>query len=526
MKLNKNKLNLDNTVVEDEMGINIESLAYNTETANKKSMTVNEVKLYKLISNLNSVVVKGEIDISIESIAYNTKKVNKNTMFVALKGSKFDGHNFIHEAIKNGAICLVVEEDVEIIDGVTIIKVKNTRKALAKISANYFNNPSKMLNLIGITGTNGKTTTTYLLKSILEGVGKSTGIIGTIGSLISNRLLETKNTTPESYELQRVFREMLTSKVEDCIIEVSSHSLEMNRVDECDFNICLFTNLTPEHLDYHKSIKNYFKAKTKLFYMSKNFNIINMDDKYGRILFDEIKKLNVDIITYGTNSDYDIYADNIVQYETGISFDLHTPKASKKIDFNIPGIFSVYNSLAAASIAYAMDIELEMIKKGLEGINGVRGRFEVIPSNKDFTVIIDYAHEAAGFEKILNTVNKFAKGRIITVFGAGGERDKGKRPKIGSIAGKYSDLCILTTDNCRSEDPNKIIDEIICGVNSVKGNYIVILDRKEAIKHAIRNAKINDIILLLGKGHENYQIIGDEILPFDEKKIVQNIFKK
>ncbi|WIV11245.1 UDP-N-acetylmuramoyl-L-alanyl-D-glutamate--2,6-diaminopimelate ligase [Proteiniborus sp. MB09-C3] len=483
------------------------------------------MKLSKITFDLDMEVVNGHTDVDITGVAYDSRKVEKGNAFIAIKGFKFDGHDFINEAIKKGAGVIIVQRDVALNSEITLIRVKDSRQALAKISSEFYNNPSNKFNLIGVTGTNGKTSTTYIIDSIFRVSGKKTGIIGTMGSKVNGRNIETKNTTPESLELQQLFDEMLKYNVENCIMEVSSHSLELNRVAYSNFDVGIFTNITVDHLDYHKTFENYYNAKKKLFYMTSKYNIINIDDEYGRRLIDELSKVNTPLLTYGIESKGDIYATDLQLKATGVSFKLHTPKGSADINMNIPGVFTVYNSLAAASCAFAYGISIEHIKEGLEQVKGVKGRFEVIPTNKDFTVIVDFAHTADALDKVLSVIEEFAEGRKIIVFGAGGDRDKSKRAPMGEVAGKHCDLCIVTSDNPRTEEPKKIIDDIIEGIKNVKGNYIAIVDRKEAIEYAIKNSRPKDIILLAGKGHETYTIIGEEVLTFDESKIVKEALK-
>lgn len=484
------------------------------------------MKLNELIFDLEAEKIIGQTDIDITGIAYDSRKIDKGNVFIAIEGFKADGHKFIDEAIKRGAKAIIVQKNViDSSEEATLIKVKDTRQALAKISSEFYDNPSNKFNLIGVTGTNGKTSITYIVESIFRACGKKTGIIGTIGSRIDGEHIETKNTTPESLELQQVFAHMLDSKIDSCVMEVSSHSLELSRVAYCNFHVGIFTNITKDHLDYHKTFENYYNAKKKLFHMTRKCNIINIDDEYGKKLVEELSELETPLLTYGIECKADIWATDINFKATGVSFKLHTPKESIDVNMNIPGIFTVYNGLAAASCAYVYGVDLKTIKEGLEQIKGVKGRFEVIPTDKDFTVIIDFAHTADALEKVLCVIDQFAEGRKIVVFGAGGDRDISRRAPMGEVAGRHCDLCIVTSDNPRTEEPKKIIDDIIKGVEKVNGNYIAIVDRKEAIEYAIKNSRPKDIILLAGKGHETYTIIGDKVLPFDESKIVKEALK-
>lgn len=478
------------------------------------------MKLTDLIKGLEVEKYSGDLNIEISKIVYDSRKAVNGCVFVAIEGYKTDGHNYINQAISNGAKAVILQKDIDISENVAKILVKDTRYALAKISSNYYKNPSRKLELIGITGTNGKTTTTYLIKSILEKAGKSVGVIGTIGNVINGKVVKAKNTTPESLDLQEFFNSMVEENIESCVMEVSSHSLELKRVEYCDFNVGIFTNLTPEHLDFHKDLQSYMEAKVKLFYKTRDYNIINADDEYGKKIKSIIQELKTPILTYGIESEADVTARNIEIYASGVKFDLITPNGSIDIKLNIPGKFSVYNALAAASCGIAYNIKLEDIKKGLEAVQGVDGRFEVVPTNTDFSVIIDYAHTPDGFKKVLSTIDQFAKGRKIIVFGCGGDRDKTKRPKMGEIASHYCDICIITNDNPRTENPTGIINDIIKGIRNEKCEYVVIENRKEAIRYALEIARKDDVILLAGKGHETYQIIGNEVLPFNEKEIV------
>lgn len=482
------------------------------------------MNLRKLIEQENIVETDGSLDLDIESIAYDSRSVKKNSLFVAIRGFKVDGHDFLKQAIEKGATALVVEEDVAF-EGVTVIKVKDTRHTLAELSNNFYDNPSSKMHLIGITGTNAKTTTTYLLQSIFEHLGKKTGIVGTIGNIIDGVLYETSNTTPQSLELQQTFDKMVKADVDICMMEVSSHALDLERVTFSDFEVGVFTNLSVEHLDFHKDLESYFKAKLKLFSMTEKYNIINVDDQYGKRIVEQVKDSTTPLLTFGIENSADIYATDMVYHLDGVEFKLNTPRGSVDIEMQIPGEFSVYNGLTAAATAYVYDVSLEDIKEGLEKIEGVKGRFEVVPTDGDYAVIIDFAHTPDALEKVLMSVRDFAKGRIVVVFGAGGDRDNSKRAPMGEVVGRYADLAIVTSDNPRTEDPDKIINEVLEGTKSVTDNYISITNRKDAIEYAIRNKQKNDIILLAGKGHETYTIIGEEKFDFDERIIVKNIIE-
>lgn len=464
-------------------------------------------------------LVKGSIDIDITDIKDDSRKVNNGDLFIAQKGFTLDGHKFIDMAIQKGAIAIVIEEDITVDEDITVIKVEDSVDALGKFSSEFHHRPWDNLEMIGITGTNGKTSTTYFVKSIFEKNAKKVGIIGTIGAIIGDELISIKNTTPNSLVLHDLLKEMVDSKLDTCIMEVSSHSLELKRVEYMDFQIGLFTNLTKDHLDYHETMDKYFSSKLKLFYKTNKCNIINIDDNYGMKIIEHIGN-RIPVLTYGIKDTADIYATDIEFTLSKVRFTLNTPKGSRIILVNVPGEFSVYNALAAASCAYAYNIELDVIKDGLESVEGVKGRFEVIPTNTDYTVIIDFAHTADGLEKVLTVIDQFAEGRKIVVFGAGGNRDKSKRPEMGETVGKHADLSIVTSDNPRHEDSDMIVEDILVGTNKANGKYVKIVDRAEAIKYALDNAMPKDIILLAGKGHETYTIIGDKTISFDEKQIV------
>ena len=477
------------------------------------------MNLKHIIKDYEIVEIKGNKNINILKIENDSRKIKKGYMFIAEKGFTVDGHDYIESAIKNGAVAIVVQEEIEIDNDITIIKVKDTVSGMAKFSANFYNNPWEKINMIGITGTNGKTSTAYLLKSILEKKENITGIIGTNGAIVKEEVINLPNTTPNSLIIHEILNKMVKEKVEDCIMEVSSHALELNRVKYMDFDIGIFTNLSKDHLDYHKTMENYFYSKLKLFLKTKKYNIINVDDEYGEKIIAMVSD-RVRLLTYGIKEKADIFATNINLMLSKVEFTLNTPKGNIQITLNTPGEFSVYNALAAAAGAYASNTGLHIIKEGLESLEGVRGRFEVVPTLRDYTVIIDFAHTSDGLEKVLTVIDKFAKGRKIVVFGAGGNRDKTKRPEMGETVGKHADLSIVTSDNPRFEDPGSIIDDVIKGTLKSKGEYIKIVDRKEAIKYALDNAEKDDIILLAGKGHETHITIKDEKIPFDEREIV------
>lgn len=480
------------------------------------------MNLTKLIDNYPIMEIVGNTDIDITGVQHDSRKIQKGNIFIAIKGNTVDGHNYISKAIENGAVAVVIEEDVVKSSDITYIKVNDSLDALGYISNKFYEMPWKKLCMIGITGTNGKTSTTYFIKSILDANDSKTGILGTIGAVIDEKLYKLENTTPDSLTIQENLHKMVKADTDICVMEVSSHSLELKRVDYMDFDIGIFTNLTKDHLDYHKTIEKYFNSKLKLFYKTKKNNIVNIDDHYGK----EIVKFagsEAPLITYGIKEKADINATSIEYSIDKVKFMLSIGKEKSPVTINVPGEFSVYNALAAAAAGFSLGIDIHTIVKGLEAVKGVKGRFEVVPTNTDFTVIIDFAHTADGLEKVLTVIDQFAEGRKVVVFGAGGNRDRTKRPEMGATVAKHADFAIVTSDNPRFEDPDKIIEDVLEGVKSVNNNYIAITDRRDAIKYAIDNAQPKDIILLAGKGHEAYTIIGNKTYPFDERQIVLDI---
>ena len=474
------------------------------------------MKLNDVLNNVEIINTSNMSDVDVSGVCYNSKNIKCADVFVAVKGFSTDGHKYIKNACENGACAVVAEHFTDGIDVPQII-VKDSRIAQAQISANFFGNPAKKLKLIGITGTNGKTTCTYLIKHILECAGKSVGLIGTNQNMIGEKIIETGRTTPDSYELQSLFSQMVKEGVEYVVMEISSHALELNRVYGCEFEVGAFTNLTQDHLDFHGTMDNYAKAKEKLFSISKTA-VINTDDKYGLNM-----ALNCNPeYTYGIYSNCNTKAENVSLMQNGVKFCVN----SKEIFLPIPGKFSVYNCLCAYCVSKAVGICEDDIVNYLSNAHGVKGRAEIVKTNRDFTVMIDYAHTPDGIENILKTVKGFAKGRVVILFGCGGDRDNTKRPVMGKIAASLSDFCIVTSDNPRSEDPKKIIDMVVEGVKEENTPYVVIENRKDAIEYAIINAKKDDVIVLAGKGHETYQILNDKTIHFDEREIVADVLDK
>lgn len=462
-------------------------------------------------------IEKSNVDLTqdITSVCYSSRDCIPGSVFVCIKGFQTDGHKYIGDALKRGAVC-VVASDVQPED-VPCVLVKDTRKALALMGCNWFQHPSKKFQLIGITGTNGKTSTTYMIKSILEEGGRKVGLIGTNHNMIGDKVLPTDRTTPESFELQKLFAEMVEEGVDTVVMEVSSHSLALDRVYGCAFDVGVFTNLTQDHLDFHKTMEAYLEAKAKLFTMC-TVGIINRDDPAADAL---LKASTAQNFTYGMErNDCSVMAKNVRMTAKGVEFELLHDDAIDRIRMNIPGRFTVYNALAAITTCLTLGVPSEQIKQGLWKIQGVKGRIEVVPTVTPYTVIIDYAHTPDGLVNVINSVKDFAKGRVITLFGCGGDRDRTKRPIMGKVASDLSDFCIVTSDNPRSEDPQAIVNDILEGMKDAKCGYDVVVNRKEAIAHALRIAQPDDIIILAGKGHETYQILKEGTIHFDEREVV------
>ena len=483
------------------------------------------MKLNDIIKGLEIIKVDGELDLDINNVEYDSRKVSENTLFICIKGFNSDGHKYIQSAIEKGAKAFLIQDDINI-DGYTFIRVNDTRSSMAKVADNFYNHPSKKLGVIGVTGTNGKTSITTFLSEILKANNNKVGLIGTIKIFDGEKDVESNSTTPESVDLQSCFNTMVNNNCDYCAMEVSSHSLVLNRVDETDFKLGLFTNLTPDHLDFHKDLEDYRQAKEKLFYKTSVANIINIDDEGGKKIYENIKSLKTPVYTYGIDNKADFMAKDIHISASGVSYKLITPTYEEDVFIPVPGKFTVYNTLAVIAACYMLNIDKDVVLKALKDTNGVAGRFETVQNDKGISVIVDYAHTPDALENILNTAKEFVKGNIITIFGCGGDRDATKRPLMGKISQKLSDTCIVTSDNPRTEDPKLIIDDILDGLDKENRNYKVIIDRKEAIEEAIKMAKKDDVVIIAGKGHENYQIIGKNKHHFDDKEIARDCLAK
>ena len=462
-----------------------------------------------------------DLDVEITDITADSRKVTAGSVFVCVSGTRVDAHVFAADARRAGAVAVIGERDTG--DGSVNVIVDSCRRAYALACANFYGRPQQRLKLVGVTGTNGKTTTSVLIKNILEYAGHSVGLIGTISNVIGGIEVAANYTTPEAKEFYSLLRQMADAGAEYVVSEISSHALDQNRVEGCVFDVGVFTNLTQDHLDYHVTMEAYAAAKAKLFAVSR-ISVVNADDPAGARMLEAAEG---ETLTYSARSDdADLTAKNVELRSNGASYELVTRGDIARIITRMPGMFNVYNTLAAASAAYALGVPLATVKEALAISHGVKGRLEVVPTDTDYTVIIDYAHTPDGIENILRAVRDFADGRVICLFGCGGDRDKTKRPLMGSVAASLADYLFVTSDNPRTEDPEAIIADILEGVKDSGTPYTVITDRTEAIAAALAEAKAGDVVILAGKGHETYQILGTEKIHYDEREIIADILSK
>ena len=477
------------------------------------------MNLSKLLKDVAVRQLNGTDLLEITGIAFDSRAVKPGNLFVCISGFQSDGHQYAKAAVEMGAIAIVAEHEIEDI-GVTCVLVDNSRLALAQLAAEFYDHPDRKFCLIGITGTNGKTTTTYLLKSVLEAMGKKVGLIGTNQNMIGTEVIPTHHTTPDPLEIMRLFAMMADKGADYVVMEVSSHSLSQDRVAACTFDVGAFTNITQDHLDYHSTMEEYLAAKGLLFSLSKA-GAINADDAGAGYLLSHNSCETM--LTYGIDKDCSMRASNVALMENGVKFTLSYENTSYEVELGIPGKFSVYNAMTALSCLAAAGIPVKEAVSCLKVARGVKGRVELVETGRDYSVIIDYAHTPDGLLNVISTIQGFAKGRILVVFGCGGDRDKTKRPKMGKIASEMADLSIITSDNPRTENPDAIIEDILVGVKEGGGEYVVIPNRFDAIEYALDHAQKDDIILLAGKGHETYQILADRTISFDEREIVHKL---
>lgn len=483
------------------------------------------MKLSELLQGIEYKAITGAMNIDVQGIHYDSRNIEKGFLFICIPGFKTDGHNFVDQAIENGATVILAERKIKVNKGVTLIITPNCRLAMPIVAGNFYEHPSRDLRVIGVTGTNGKTTTTHLIKAILEEWGKDTGIMGTLYARIADSEKILGNTTPESVEIEEFMNLSRKNNADYVVMEVSSHALDLGRVDQIAFDAAVFTNLTQDHLDYHHSMEEYRKAKAKLFEQvnrNNGFAIINADDEAARSFAD----ICADNYTFAIDEKSNVRAVNVQSSLKGSQFTVLSQEGSFDINMKLIGKFSVYNALSAIAFALKEGIDIDTIKAALQKVGSVAGRFEQVDCGQDFTVVVDYAHTPDGLENILKTGRDIVENRLITVFGCGGDRDRTKRPLMGNIAARYSDFSVVTSDNPRTENPEAIIDDIIPGLDQVEDHqYRRIVDRREAISHAISMAHKGDLLIIAGKGHETYQLVNGKVLDFDDRKVAREFLE-
>ena len=478
------------------------------------------MKLKDLLEKVDIVETAADMEMNVHGVCFDTRKLQQGDLFVAIRGYESDGHIFIKDAVQKGAVCLICEETP--LENMPFIIVKDSRKALALVSAAWFGYPASKLSIIGVTGTNGKTTVTSLLKKVIETCsGCTVGLIGTNGNMIGETGFKAERTTPESYEIHEFLAKMVSMGCRYAVMEVSSHALHLSRVYGIEFEIGVYTNLSPDHLDFHDSMEDYAGVKTLLFENSR-CSVINIDDEYAPLM---LERVSGSLCTYAVKNDAaDFVAKNIKLHAEKADFCILTVGNLNRVELRIPGMFSVYNALAVVATASRLGLGTESVTAALLGCGGVKGRAEVVPTGKDYTVLIDYAHTPDALASIITAARDITEGRVVTLFGCGGDRDKTKRPIMGAIAAKLSDYVIVTSDNPRTEEPSRIISDIMAGLKDTKTPHSVIENRREAICWALENSKTNDVLILAGKGHETYQIFGKEKTHFDEREVVAEYF--
>ncbi|MBQ8201685.1 MAG: UDP-N-acetylmuramoyl-L-alanyl-D-glutamate--2,6-diaminopimelate ligase [Clostridia bacterium] len=482
------------------------------------------MKLRVLIENMPYLVeTRGDLDTEILSVCSNSREKTEKGLFFCIPGARFDAHDYAPQAIENGCVALVVDHFIDA--AVPQVKVTNCRAAMSRMAAAFYGNPAEKMRLVGVTGTKGKTTSTYMIKSILEQAGMKVGLVGTTGNMIGDKRIASNYTTPDPIDLQRDLRAMADEGVQAVVMEVSAHAIDMHRLDGLVFEVGAYTNLSQDHLDYFHTMEKYFECKKAFFTTGMVRNaVLNVDEETSASVLDD---LSVPHLTFGIAADADLFARDIEITEDGVSFEIKLQGMhTLPIHLRMTGMFNVYNAIAAASCAMVLGISAEDIKAGLEGIKNVPGRIEMLPTNTPYRVILDYAHAPDALDNILRTCRTFTKGRLIALFGCGGDRDKGKRPIMGRIGGELADLCILTSDNPRNEDPMLILAAIEEGIRETEVPYVIIENRREAIRHALEIGREGDVIVLCGKGHETYQETRGVKTPFDEKVVVAELLSE
>lgn len=476
-----------------------------------------------IIREIETISSLGDMEVSVRGMSMDSRQIKSGDLYVCVPGFKVDGHDFAAAAVASGAVALVVERFLPL--DVPQVRVSNVRQVIGLLASALYGHPSEQLELVGVTGTNGKTTITYLIEKIAARHGKKVGLIGTLGSRINGRQIPGERTTPEAIEVQKLLAEMVAEGVNLAVMEVSSHALDLGRVAGCEFSAGIFTNLTQDHLDYHKTMEEYLKAKSHLFSNLKGnhqpkISVLNRDDP----AFAQLKEVSAaPVVSYGINQAADYQAENIEVKPEGVHFQVRFKDQLQEINYATPGVFSVYNALAAFAWGVERGYDKVSVAQALGEISGVPGRFESVRLGQPFQVIVDYAHTPDGLVNVVRTARSFTHKKLITVFGCGGDRDRGKRPLMGEAASKWSDFIIVTSDNPRTEDPDQIIQEILSGVAGV--DYAALQDRREAIWSACRMARAGDTILIAGKGHETYQIFGSEVHSFDDREVAREALR-
>ena len=483
------------------------------------------MKLQHLLKNVPVIQISGSVDMQIEKIECDSRRIGKGDLFVAIRGGQEeDRHQFVADALGRGAGAIVVEDEVEA-RGATRVLVEDCRQILAKLAARYYGYPSRDLQLVGITGTNGKTTTAFLLRQVLEKAGQSCGYLGTLGCIVGSELERLDNTTPEAVDLHRLLRAMVAAGKKAAVLEVSSHGLALERVSGISFKVAIFTNLTRDHLDFHRTEENYFNAKAKLVTGLEEANggraVVNVDDPVAARL---LSRVRVPVVTYGRQPSAQVRLLDMEPEERGMRLKVQTPAGELQLDAQLTGTFNCYNILAALAAGIVLGIDPESICRGIEAVDPVPGRFEQVGSGQGFQVIVDYAHTPDGLETVLRTARELTRNRLICLFGCGGDRDRGKRPLMGRIAAELADLVYLTSDNPRSEDPEQIIDEIAAGAGDGCKPRIF-AERREAIEEALGEASPGDVVIIAGKGHEPEQILADRVIPFDDRQVARQVLE-
>ncbi len=485
------------------------------------------MKLSELLEHITMIGVKGDTAMEIGGLAYDSRQVKPGWLFVAIPGEKFDGSEYIADAVSRGAVAVVSETPVSLGSRVAHIQVPRARRALAEIAGAYFGDLSHQMTIVGITGTNGKTTTAYMIRDILRDGGFLPGLLGTVAYEVGTRTIPASRTTPEAPDIHAMFQMMKEAGCDAAVMEVSSHAIALQRVHGIDFNISVFTNLTQDHLDFHKDMDTYFNVKAEFFQMLEKRHersaVINIDDPWGRKMLTE-RMLPANVVTYGFNVDAVVCASNIAMDVHGSRFDVSTPWGDRRFSLNLLGRFNIHNALAAIAAGGLCGISLECMAMSLERLASIPGRLERIPNRKGKQVFVDYAHTDDALKNVLKTLREICKGKLVVVFGCGGNRDRTKRPKMGRAASELADYSIVTSDNPRGENPGEIVADIIEGFEG-RGHFEVVLDRRDAIEKGIHKIGRKDILLVAGKGHETYQEIKGTVIPFDDREIIREMIR-